>query len=107
MRYHYFTNSNNKVVVTSTYAGKVVRGVAKCNANDTFDYEKGARLAQARCDEKVAKKRHRQALNRYAEAIRSYEYARENLLKMREYAADAERQMRDAESNVDVILSEM
>ena len=46
-----FIETNNKVICISTYAKKVVRGVAKCSPNDNFDIEIGKKLAQLRCDE--------------------------------------------------------
>ena len=55
-RYQFYV-APNKVICVSSYAKKPVRGVAKCNPNDVFDEEKGRRLAQLRCDYKVAQKR--------------------------------------------------
>lgn len=55
----------NKVIALSTYAGRPVRGIAKCHPNDTFDVEFGKKLAAARCNYKVAVKRHRAAWNKY------------------------------------------
>ena len=60
-----FIETNNKVICISTYAKKVVRGVAKCSPNDNFDIEIGKRLAQLRCDEKIADKRANRALVKY------------------------------------------
>ena len=45
------------VVAISTYAGKTVKGYAKCHPDDTWDWEKGKALAIARCAEKIAAKR--------------------------------------------------
>ena len=61
MRYNTYTNGVDKVIVTSTYAGKTVRGVAICAPGDDFDLEFGKRLAAARCNEKVAEKRYNRA----------------------------------------------
>lgn len=50
--------STSKVVIAiSTYAGKVVKGVAKCQAGDSYNFEDGKNLAAARCDLKVCLKR--------------------------------------------------
>ena len=59
--YKVFTDNKTFVKVGSTYAGKPVWGIAKCAPVDTFDYDYGYRLAKARCDVKVAKKRHDRA----------------------------------------------
>lgn len=58
----------NKVIAVSTYAGKAVRGVAKCAPGDNFDIEKGKDLAIARCAAKIAEKRLRRAANKKREA---------------------------------------
>lgn len=49
------------VVAISKYAGKIVKGVAKCSQDDAFSLEAGKKLAAARCDFKVCLKRHRRA----------------------------------------------
>lgn len=62
-------DSDAKVVVaTSTYAGKTVRGVARCHPNDKFDVEKGIELAVHRCNLKVAEKRQARAIRKVKEA---------------------------------------
>jgi len=59
-RYKYHV-AGNKVICSSTYAKKRVRGIAKCAPEDKFDIEKGRELARLRCDLKVAKKRRQRA----------------------------------------------
>ena len=44
-------------VALTKYRGKVVKGVAKCCHDDTFDVEVGKKLAALRCNEKVCRKR--------------------------------------------------
>ena len=56
------------VVAISTYAGKTVKGYAKCHPDDTWDWEKGKALAIARCAEKIAAKRNARATRKVAEA---------------------------------------
>ena len=57
MKYTYNVGEN-KVVCVSHYAGKPVRGIAKCNeAHDKFNCETGMKLAKMRCDTKIALKR--------------------------------------------------
>ena len=62
---------DNEVIAVSTFAKRMVRGVAKCDPRDEFDHKKGEALAIARCDLKVAEKRMRQA-NEKAEFYREY-----------------------------------
>lgn len=89
-RYKYFTDEKNrKVIVISTYAGKTVRGVAKADPRDGFDAEKGAVLAKARCDAKVASKRAKNAQNRLNEAKEILDYAKQYYERMNSYYNDA------------------
>ena len=45
------------IVVISHFAGKSVKGIAKCDPRDEYDYKEGVRIATARCDEKISDKR--------------------------------------------------
>ena len=48
---YYFTKTkagNPKIIATSTYAGRTVRGVAICGDGDSYDEETGKKLAAAR-----------------------------------------------------------
>lgn len=60
--------TGNKVIALSTYAGKTVRGVAKCAPGDEFDIEKGKDLATARCAYKIAQKRWKRSCQKLGEA---------------------------------------
>ena len=84
MRYKFYP-TGNKVVCVSSYAGKAVRGIAKCDPKDTFDLEGGKKLAQARCDYKIAKKRVLRARAKHAEATKALGDAREYQEKMQSY----------------------
>jgi len=84
-----FVVAGNKIVAISTYAGKIVRGVAKCDPNDVFNLEEGKKLAAARCDEKVNSRRLRRAQNNvkwYKELI---EYYNSQLRKEQEFEREA------------------
>lgn len=58
------------VIAISHYAGKTVRGVAKCAPNDVFDESYGKQLAAARCDAIIAEKRMKRYAEKTAEAYR-------------------------------------
>lgn len=88
--------SENKVVVVSKFAGKAVRGVAKCAPDDTFDQKFGEDLAKARCDEKVAEKRAARASQLLGEAIDALKAAEERAEKMRNYVLDAGAELQEA-----------
>jgi len=63
-----FYHAGNMVICVSSYAKKKVVGKAKCAPGDEFDLEKGKRLAQLRCDLKVAQKRRKKAEADYMES---------------------------------------
>lgn len=80
-----FVRSDNKIICLSTYAKRVVRGIAKCSPNDNFDLEIGEKLAQLRCDEKIADKRLKRAESKYFEAIGNLNNARDYYFAMEQY----------------------
>lgn len=88
-KYNYFTDGENKVVAVATYAGKPVRGVAKCDPKDTFDLGIGKELAAARCNAKVAKKRLANAQKHMESARVAYESAKKHYHDMVNYYEDA------------------
>lgn len=101
-------DSDAKVVVaTSTYAGKTVRGVARCHPNDEFDMDKGIQLAVYRCNLKVANKRQARAARKVKEAKLALYEAQVFLDKMLDYRAQsvfdylsAKDDLEDIETNV-------
>lgn len=106
-RYKYTTDNNNTVIVISTYAGKTVKGIAKCNPNDKFSYVYGQRLARARCDAKISKKRYKNANNKVKAAFEALNAAREYYNRMVEYEMDSFRAMDAAKENLTNILNEV
>lgn len=82
-------HSDNKVIVVSRYAGKAVRGIAKCAPGDLFNGVFGESLAKARCDEKVSEKRLKRAEQLYAEAVTAYAAAQNRMQRMAEYLDEA------------------
>ena len=76
-----FIRNNNKIICLSTYAKKVVRGIAKCSPNDNFSVEIGERLAQLRCDFKIAEKRMNRAYQKYMDARQVLLKHRSTLMK--------------------------
>lgn len=95
-RYRTYTDGKGKVVVVSTYAGKNVRGVAKCHPSDAFDNKKGVEIAQARCDLKIAEKRVRRAKEKYNEAVAAFNTASKNVDKAAEYVLHSEQLVLEA-----------
>jgi hypothetical protein len=100
-------STENKVIAVSTYAGRSVRGTAKCDPRDLFDFEKGKELAAARCNVKVAQKRLQRAVQKQAEAIEEYTKATATLDKVANYVYDSQMELVKAEDAVKNLLTEM
>ena len=97
-RYNYVViPEKKKIVAYSTYAGQSVRGVAKCAPDDEFDIEFGKKLAAARCNVKVARKRLKRALEMRDAAWDEYLKAEDRLLKEEDYVDDANSALTEAE----------
>lgn len=105
-KYHFFT-SKNKIVAVSTYAGKSVRGVAKCDPRDEFDMEKGRALAAARCAERVAAKRQARAKVEFNRACINFAKAQKRLADMNVYVVDSKKAVIAAKENINTILKDM
>lgn len=105
-KYKYYSGKN-EVVAVSTYAGKTVRGVAKCHVDDEFDLAKGQKLAAVRCHEKIAKKRLRRAERKIKEAYKQVTEAVSYYNRMADYRKDAEDDLQFAQGEVTALLSEM
>lgn len=102
-KYMYY-KAKNKIIAVSTYAGKVVRGVAKCNPEDEFDLRKGEELASARCNVKVANKRYKNALKKREEALKKLTEAKKRYEDMNTYVFDSAEAIVKANAQVDSIL---
>jgi hypothetical protein len=77
------------VIAFSSFAGKTITGVAKCDPEDTFDLDTGKKLASARCDFKVAKKRMKHAKACLEYATEAAEYWASYKEKMEAYVTDS------------------
>jgi hypothetical protein len=84
-----FIHLGNVVIAITTYAGKTVKAYAKCHSDDRFDVEFGEKLAQARCNVKVAKKRAARAKKKHIEAVRIVAEAQAHENKMFNYMNDS------------------
>lgn len=102
-KYRFYV-TKDKVIAVSTYAGKTVRGVAKCAPGDTFNVEIGKQLAAARCNEKIAKKRHERAKKKYIMAVDKASAAVEEAQKMKKYNEESFLAYNQAAIAVDVMV---
>ena len=106
-KYKFYSDGANKIVAVSSYAGKTVRGVAKCDPRDSFDKNKGEELAQARCNFKVATKRFNRAISEVEKAKQAVITAQKKKKKMESYLTDAHNQLAQADRDLKKIESEL
>jgi hypothetical protein len=83
--YKIHTDNERVVVALSTYAGKTVKGVAKCSPEDKFDFDTGREIAEARCNLAVATKRLARANRKVHEAYLAKEEANKFFEEMVDY----------------------
>lgn len=98
-----YVQAGNRVIAISTYAGKTVRGVAKCDPRDNFDIEAGKKLAAARCNQKVLAKRFARSQKKVAEAERVLAEAQRFYDRMKAYYADSTKKLNEATHEVEAI----
>lgn len=106
MKYQTFT-TGNKVIVVSHYAGKRVKGYAKCDPKDTYDFDKGKKLATLRCDEKVCDKRFKKALKKLAQARADVEAAQKHLLDMQDYVTQSREDLIQVQTELKTFESQL
>lgn len=97
---------NNEIIAISRYAGKNVRAVAKCNAEDKFDYDFGKVLAISRVNHKIAIKRLKNAQKKYAEAKEALIAAKKRFADMTEYLDDSAAEVEDSENILNMLLEQ-
>ena len=108
-QYAHFVNSAGQTVISarSTYAGKTVKGYAKCDPRDTFDAAKGEKLAAARCNKRIARKRLLSANAKVDAARKALVEAQARLDKMLSFQADATHRASAAEDELANVLKEI
>jgi hypothetical protein len=100
-RYTYYIAENQKqVIAVSSYAGRIVRAVAKCDPRDEFSIETGKKLAAARCNLKVAAKRAKRANSKLEEAWINVRKANAHKCDMIDYVTDAEAALAQAKAEL-------
>lgn len=107
--FYTYTDANGAhiVVAVSTYAGKVVKGRAKCDPRDKYDFKKGKELAAARCNARVANKRAKRAQAKLSEAIAAYSAAQAKVDKMNSYVVDSNAAAIEANEYVKELVSKL
>ena len=93
--------SDNKVYCITQYAGKSVRGIAKCHPEDTFELDDGKDLAKARCDVKLWTKKLSRANKRVLHAFEELRIAEEHVRLATQYQDEAIASLSEAKSVVE------
>lgn len=106
-KYQYFTDGKSKVYAVSSYAGRTIRGMASLNPEDTFDLEKGKKLAALRCAVKIADKRIKRADSKLYAAEVMAAQAENHLEDMQAYFKNALLEKFEIESAMEALLKEM
>ena len=104
--YRYYM-AGNKIIAVSTYAGKIVRGVAICAPNDDFDLEFGKKLAAARCNEKVAAKRYARANGKMNDLLNQINILNDQLAEAEAYYHDSYLAYNEAAQEVDLLINSL
>ncbi len=100
-KYKYYVDEENRTVVAvQTFAKKAYRGIARCSKEDTFDVEKGKKLAALKCNQKIANARLEFANYKYdmisdilAAALATKEEVDEYMVWAAENAEEANREL--------------
>lgn len=110
-KFKFFTfkskTGSDTIVAVATYAGRIVKGYAKCDPRDNFDLEDGKKLAAARCRERIAAKRSKRAEQKFAEAVMQLKQAQRHYDKMSKYFDDSTKAHGIAQSELDTVLRNM
>ena len=108
-KYAHYKNEKGQTVISarSTYAGKTVKGYAKCDPRDAYDVALGEKLAAARCEAKIAQKRVNNAGAKVQAAKNALADAQAHLDKMLRYQADATNQSAEAQVALQNVLKEI
>lgn len=88
LKYKIFKNGN-RVYAVSTYEGKNVRACASCDPEDEYNEEIGIKLAEKRCELKIAKKRAKYANEAMSKAVDELARAQAKVEKMNKFLTDA------------------
>lgn len=106
--YQYVDEKGRQVVVAvSHFAGRTVKGYAKCDPSDTFDLEKGKALAAARCNYKVLTKKAARAKDNLAHYAYLLAKAKTNADKADQMLCDANIELLQAKQHLSDVLSNL
>lgn len=100
-------HNRDTTIAYSTFAGKTVKGYAKCSPEDKADPAIGEKLAKARCGLKIAKKRRKWAESQYDKAKAEMFAAIKHFNEMESYTKDSIEAVFDAEDYLKEVLKDI
>ena len=110
-KYTYYVHTTKsgakEVIAISTYAGKPVKGTAKCDPRDEYKEQRGKELAAARCNARIAGKRKERANKMYQKAEAELKAAAAYYEKMSHYKMDADREYDIAVAEANALAADM
>lgn len=96
-RYTYIVQPDKgRVIAYSSYAGKTVKGIAKCAPEDKFDADFGKKLAAARCNMKICIMRKKELERKWYVATDIYLQAQKDRDMIKDYYYKAEDAIEEA-----------
>ena len=104
-RYTFYKQGNN-VICVSHYAGKTVKGIAKCAPTDTYSDDFGKALSQLRCDIKVARKRYQAALDSYNSIDELYGYIKRDREDAEQWVLTCQNELNQLTQTYDTIIKD-
>ena len=104
---HQEKDGSTKIVAVSTFGGRNVKGVAKCDPRDNCDIEKGKKLAALRCAQKIEKKRYLNASMKYMNAAREADKADAYFEKMKSYYMDTVDELENIQNELTELMMEL
>ena len=104
---HQEKDGSTKIVAVSTFGGRNVKGVAKCDPRDNCDIEKGKKLAALRCAQKIENKRLKQASRKYLEAGIAADKADAYFDKMKSYYMDTVDELDNIQNELTELMTEL
>lgn len=108
-KFYKHTDKNGVTIVTAigTYAGRKIRAYAKCDPRDSFDLEKGKKLAALRCAKKIEKKRLANASIKYMNSAKEADRAEKYFNDMKQYYMDTIDQIDTIEKELTDLQNEL
>ena len=94
------------IIAITTYAGKTVKGVARCHDNDVWNEEIGKKIAAYKCNLKVQKKRLESLYASKAYTEMAIDFYVENLNQLEVLIDAATEALDDAVNKLDTTIDE-